>query len=131
LGDQQTGGNASPPSKPPVIPLGPWCVAKIKGYLHKRRADHEKKTPQDRFARRTADATVCIAILAVVAAVVGSLQYCSISGQLNEMQTEQRPWVSIDPKDGIGLFRPLAFGVDSVPYMLVKFVIRNTAINRR
>jgi hypothetical protein len=83
--------------------LWPWCVAKIKRKLHERAADLEKENPQDRFARRTANATVVIAywcdadgvILAIAAAIVGSLQYCTMQGQLNEMIAEQRAFIAV------------------------------------
>jgi hypothetical protein len=87
LADQQDSNDTRSPSEPPIIPLGSWCVAKIKRKLHERGAKHEKETPQDRFARRTANATVWIAILAVVAAGVGSLQYHTMQGQLSEMKS--------------------------------------------
>lgn len=101
MGDEQTSTDAHSPSEPPVIPLWPWCVAKIKSKLHERAAEREKENSQDRFARRTANATVWIAILTVVTAIVGGLQYWTfqgqlvvMQGQLDEMRDEQRPWIS-------------------------------------
>jgi len=93
LANQKSGKDAGAPRKPHVIPFGPWCIAKIKRKLHERRAERNKETSQDRFARRTANATVAIAVLTVVVAVVGGLQYCTFQGQLNVMQGELRPWV--------------------------------------
>jgi hypothetical protein len=96
LDDQRGSDNASPPSEPPIIPLWPWCVAKIKRKLHERRAQREKENPQDRFARRTANATVAIAVLAVVAATLGTMQWLAMQSQLEVMQADQRPWIAID-----------------------------------
>jgi hypothetical protein len=93
LTDQQDSNDAGSPREPPIIPLGPWCISKIKRYFHERSAEREKETAQDRFTRRTANATVAIAVLAIVAAGVGALQYCTMQGQLNEMQAAQRPWI--------------------------------------
>lgn len=89
MADQQGGSEARPPSESPIIPLWPWCVARIKRKLHERRIEREKENPQDRFARRTANATVWIAILAIVAAGVGTLQYCTMQGQLNEARNQR------------------------------------------
>jgi hypothetical protein len=100
LSNQQGSTNTNPPSDAPFFPIWPNGVAKIKRHLHKRRADHQKESPQDRFARRTATATVWIAIFAVISATVGLLQYCSISGQLDEMRAEQRPWINFSATAG-------------------------------
>lgn len=96
MADQQDGDEPRSPREPPVIPLWPWCVAEIKRKLHERRAERKKETGQDRFSRRTANATVAIAVLAVVAAVLGGLQWKVMQGQLAAMEADQRPWLSIN-----------------------------------
>jgi hypothetical protein len=86
LSDEQGCTNANPPSKTPVFPLGPWCIAKIESYFQERKCARQKEQPQDLFARRTANATVAIAGLAVIAAFIGYFQYRSMQGQLGAMQ---------------------------------------------
>ena len=108
MGDQQAGADTNPPSEPPIIPLGPWCIAKIKRKLHERRTKREKENSQDRFTRRLANATVWIAILTFVVAGIGILQYFTskgqlgvMQGQLDEMQEESRPELCAEVGDGM------------------------------
>jgi hypothetical protein len=100
LGDQEGGESAGAPRNRPIIPLLPWCVAKIKIKLYERRSKREKETSQDRSSRRTANATIWIAIFAVVAALVGisqaiisNRQLTAMQGQLDAMEADQRPWI--------------------------------------
>jgi hypothetical protein len=102
LADQQTGESADRPIDPPIIPLAPWCIAQIKRKLHERGAERKKENPQDRLARRTANATVAIAFLTFVVGAVGALQYFTfqgqldvMKGQLDAMEADQRPWIGI------------------------------------
>ena len=50
-----------------------WGVRYIQGKLHERAAKYENETPTDKAARRTADATVLIAIFTVVLAGVSGI----------------------------------------------------------
>jgi hypothetical protein len=102
LTDHDCGNDSGPPSEPPIIPLWPWCIAKIKSKLQQRKAEREKEKPQDRLSRRTTTATVVIAGAAIITAVISGLQYRTFQGQLTVMQTQvdimaadQRPWVYI------------------------------------
>ncbi|HUZ33537.1 MAG TPA: hypothetical protein VMV19_15755 [Xanthobacteraceae bacterium] len=100
MSDQRSSAHASPPSKPPIVWLWSWCVAKIKRTFHERRTKKENESSQDRSSRRTATATVWIAIFAVVAAIVGvsqaivgNRQLIAMQGQLDTMAADQRPWI--------------------------------------
>jgi hypothetical protein len=69
-------------------------------YQAEKKAEKKKESTQDRAGRRTATATVAIALFTAVTVIVGSLQWCAlrstdeaIRGQLAEMRTDQRPWV--------------------------------------
>lgn len=80
----------------------PWGIAKIKSYLQKRRAEKQKESPQDRSSRRTASATVWIAFFALIAALVGvsqaiiaNRQLNALKAQIDAMQADQRPWISL------------------------------------
>jgi len=121
LANQQGGKNAGPPRQPPVVRLWAWGVAKIKRKLHERRAERKKEIPQDRFARRTANATVAIAVLTVVVAIVGGLQYCTFQGQLDVMQGELRPWVSAN---NIYISRPVIHDEAGL-HVSLKFDLKN------
>jgi hypothetical protein len=103
LANHRSGNDARSPSKPPIIPLGPWCVAKVKSYLHKRGAERQKESAQDRSSRRMSTATVWIAVFAVITVFVSAFQYFTFKGQLgvmrgqlDEMQAARRPWLTID-----------------------------------
>jgi hypothetical protein len=128
LSDQQASTDASPPNQPPIIPLVSWGVAKIKGKLHKRRAEREKETAEDRSSRRTATATVWIAIFAVIAAfvgisqaIIGNRQLTAMQGQLNAMEAEQRPWIATT----IELAGDLIIGNQGAQ-IKVKYTLENT-----
>jgi len=55
---------------------------KLREYCAKKK----KETPQDKFSRRLANATVVIAVFTLVSVGVGALTYTAIKGQLNLMQ---------------------------------------------
>jgi hypothetical protein len=89
-------------SKPPVFPLFPWSIAKIKRKFQKCRADREKETSEQRSAMVTANATLVIAFFAIVAACVAisqafiaNRQLNAMQGQLDVMKIDERPWVSL------------------------------------
>lgn len=126
MANHRNGNDSRPPSKPPVIPLGPWCIFKVKSYLHKRRAQHEKESAQDRSSRRTATATVWIAVFAVITVFVSSLQYFSFQGQLgvmqsqlDEMRASRRPWLTVDT----AIAGPL--NLNPAPMVAIDFVATN------
>lgn len=125
MSDQRSGDDAASPSEPPIIPLWPWGVAKIKRKLHERRAERKNETSQDRFARRTANATVAIAVLAIVAATLGTMQWLVMQGQLEAMQADQRPWIAIDL---VALSGPLSYD-DSIPKSTIKEDVSRWHIN--
>jgi hypothetical protein len=93
LTDQKHGNESSSTREPPIIPLGPWCIAKIKRKLHQRCAERENEGTQERSGRRTADATVAIAFFSIVAVGVGALQYCTLEKTDETMRNQQRAWI--------------------------------------
>jgi hypothetical protein len=103
LTDQQAGHAPDTSIKQPQPNWIVRRVQKIKRYLHERRAAKKQENSQDRSSRRTATATVWIAILTVAVLIVGGLQYITfdrqlsvMQSQLNEMQEESRPWIGVD-----------------------------------
>ena len=68
-----------------------WINRQVKGikrYFQKRRAEKNSETAQDRSARRTATATIWIAIFTLVTAAVGAVTYTAINGQLGVMRRQ-------------------------------------------
>jgi hypothetical protein len=90
----------------------------FKTYLQAHRANKSKEAPQDRAARRTANATVWIAFFTAAVIVVGYWQYGVIKGQLDVMADDQRPWAKIEVStEGLPLpFDPI-HGVTAIPYI--------------
>jgi hypothetical protein len=70
-------------------------IRDVKIGLKERRAKRKDESAPDKAARRTATATVWIAIFAVVTAAVGMGQWSIQRGTLDEMQAEQRPFAFI------------------------------------
>jgi hypothetical protein len=105
--------------------------------LHKYQAEKKKESRQDRAARRTTYATIAIAVFTAVTTVVSGLQWTALHstdsniagqltvmrGQLDEIRTERRPWVSIDT---IEISEPLSFDSGKGASMRVNYVLRNT-----
>jgi hypothetical protein len=130
LTDHKGGHGSRPPSKPPIIPLWPWCIAKIKRYFHKRRAQRGQEKAEERSSRVTATATVWIAVFAVVAAgaaisqaIIGHGQLTAIQGQLDEMRTARRPWLTVDTT----IAGPLTFA--PAPQVWLKFAVTNIGVS--
>jgi hypothetical protein len=80
-----------------------WCVSRIKVKFQERCARHKSESAPDRAARRTANATWCIALFTAVAVCVGYYQWRAlrstderIGQQIEVMKSDQRAWVSID-----------------------------------
>jgi hypothetical protein len=101
--DQETGDNPNPTTSPPQPKRVVRCVQKIKRYFHDPRAAKKQESSQDRSSRRTAVATVWIAILTVAVLIVGGLQYVTfdrqltvMQGQLDEMRESRRPWLTVE-----------------------------------
>lgn len=76
-----------------------------------RRTDRPKESPVDRAVRRTAYATIALAITSV-------LTICVLWNQLSEMRLENRAWVGVD-----GL---ISFDFKASPNFSVPFDVTNT-----
>ena len=83
-GPQDASGTRQAKQKPdnPPTQFWRWFILYIERNVHKHRSEHKKKradeTPADRAARKTATATVWIAILTVVMAGFGALTWREI-----------------------------------------------------
>lgn len=98
----------------------------VKRKLDERGAKHAKESATETAERRTANATWFIGIFTVVTACVGALQWCAIRSQLDEMQAERRPWISIDPAGPVKIVQPLDFMSDKSAIITIGYRIRNT-----
>ena len=70
-------------------------INNLQRYIHQRRANQEKETPIEKFAKRTARATRCLAFLTVALVAVGLLQYFVYRLQLDEMKIADRPNIAL------------------------------------
>jgi hypothetical protein len=61
-------------------------IVRVREQLRKRRVAKQNETPQDKFSRRTANATVLIGVLTIGVILVAIFQYVVFSHQLNVMQ---------------------------------------------
>ena len=102
MSNQETGNTPSPPTNQPQPNWVVRRVQKIKRYFRDRSAAKKQENSQDRSSRRTATATVWIALLTVAVLIVGGLQYITFDrqlsvmrGQLDAMEADQRPWIDI------------------------------------
>jgi hypothetical protein len=94
LSNQEESSTSDQPAKTPNESWVIGCVRKVERNFQERRASKKSETPQDRVARRTANATWWIAAFTFVAVGVGISQaiianrtLVAISGQLTEMQS--------------------------------------------
>jgi hypothetical protein len=72
----------------------PWAIQNLKAKYKQRNSRKYNEYPQDRSSRQTACATIVIAMFTVVLAGVGTFQGCVAQRTLDELQSEQRPWIS-------------------------------------
>jgi hypothetical protein len=97
-------------------------IGRIVSATRQRRAQKLKEPSADRAARRTAQATVAIAVFTAVAAAIGIAQWWILSGQLEEMRVDRRAWLSLE-------IEPTRFEVvrDRVggPYITLKVTAKN------
>jgi hypothetical protein len=85
LSDTSGGAQATTPTK--QTSTGRWkrFIAYGKGKFHQHRANKQNESPDDRAGRRTANATVWMAIFTVVLAAVSTLTLLVLKRQLKEM----------------------------------------------
>jgi hypothetical protein len=86
LNNQQEGQSAEPPNETSKSNWIVWCVTEIKRKFEQRRAEKKHETAQDRATRRTATATICIAIFTAVTFGVACSTYLVLHGQLEVMR---------------------------------------------
>ncbi|MGB6483184.1 MAG: hypothetical protein WBE86_06825 [Candidatus Acidiferrales bacterium] len=96
-------------------------ISNIKRKMEERAAKKKQEAPADKAARRTANATVCMAIFTIVLAVVSGGTLCILNRQLNVMAADQRPWLQVKSAE-IGF---LKFDTDIVNFNL-KIILKNT-----
>jgi hypothetical protein len=72
---------------------------RVVGYMKrkaaKRRTKHQQETAADKVARKTATATIWIAVFSFLLAGAASYQFIILNSQLNVMRKDQRAWISI------------------------------------
>lgn len=85
MSDTANSTKATPEVKEPRHHWGTRFVGYVKRKLHQRRAKKQHEKPADRAARRTATATVWMAIFTVVLATVSGLTLLVLRLQLKEM----------------------------------------------
>src|ERR1051326_3477744 len=87
------------PAPPAVKPHPSWiigCVQRGRRYIREHRTKIQEEGAQDRASRRTANATIWIAILTAVTIAVGISQYIIFGRQLDVMENDKRPWISVE-----------------------------------
>lgn len=89
------GEQAKPDSKAKPNWLG-GKINKFQTQLQQYRTKKRERTASDTASERLVIATWAIALLAIATIVVGYWQYEAISGQLEQMQEEKRPWIIPD-----------------------------------
>jgi hypothetical protein len=97
-GESEPSQKREPPRpRPPIIRI----FGAIKRYENRRRRrTKQEKSDRDlimaRWTRRVGIFTAALVFVGVVTAVIFSQQLRVMRGQLDEMQTEQRPWISLE-----------------------------------
>jgi hypothetical protein len=86
LTDQEEGEEADPIGAQAKQNWIARCVQQVKAELQERSAKKKQESSQDRSSRRTATATVWIALLTFAVLFVGILQYSTFDRQLSEMK---------------------------------------------
>jgi hypothetical protein len=90
---------ASKPDKDGVPPSEREARANLTHALsNTKKAGDEQARAQNRAADKTATATIFIAFFTFVTIGVGGAQWWTLTGTLNEMRDEQRPWLKAVPK---------------------------------
>jgi len=79
-------------------------IDQIRDKCRDRRAKRENETPQDRFSRRLANATVWMAIFTAAVVGVGFLQFRTLDKTDQTLKAAQRPWVSVGPVQPVSDF---------------------------
>jgi hypothetical protein len=87
LDNEERAANAHDPPNPPKPSRLTRAVENIKRCREHRRSERQKENPQDRAARKTAAATVWIAVFTFVTIGVGVSQFVIFWKQLSEMQS--------------------------------------------
>jgi len=76
----QDGKETDPPGAQPRPSRWARFIGNIERNFHERKTKKEQENPTDRMARRTANATVAIAIFTIVLAIVGAVTLIEVIG---------------------------------------------------
>jgi hypothetical protein len=96
MDDTERGGDPERKSRNFLNAIRFGVINYVKRKLEKRRARREKESASERAERRTANATWFIGLLTLVIAGVGAAQWRVLTDTVDEMRSEQRPWIKID-----------------------------------
>ncbi|MBV8107875.1 MAG: hypothetical protein JO223_25290 [Hyphomicrobiales bacterium] len=69
--------------------------------------------------------TGAIVATGIISAIISRAQQDAMQGQLDAMEADQRPWVTVVPGDGIGLVAPLTFDPKGASAK-IQYKLRNT-----
>lgn len=89
MGYEEDGENPRQSAQHQKQSWGALFIHYVKRKFDERRAKREQENASERAERRTANATWFIGFFTVITACVGSLQWCSIQGQLDEMRAQR------------------------------------------
>src|SRR5208283_1394810 len=103
-------------------PLYSGCVSYLRSRYGQWKVKRDQESAQDLASRRTADATIWIALFTLASVGVGLFQWAVLSGTLAEMRNEQRPWVYADLAVGGQVYQNQSGGL-TFP---IKFTFHNT-----
>jgi hypothetical protein len=84
------------------------------------------ETPQDKSARKASNATIATALFTFILTAVSILQGYIANNTLNELQTEQRPWVSFADEIGMVEGRTDVQYTETDISFLIKLSVRNS-----
>ncbi len=98
-------------------------------YAREQQAESEHRE-NERSLRNSTRAiawlTGVLSAVGIASAIFSALQWIAISGQLDAMEADQRPWVSVFPKDGFSIIEPLTFDAKTGAGMRFSYKLRNT-----
>jgi hypothetical protein len=95
--------------------------------------DQDTQKAVNNFDRDLVRWTRFVGVFTGLLFIAAVLQFCAMRGQLTVMQgqldamdADQRPWVSVFPKDGLSIIEPLTFDTKNGATMRIAYKLRNT-----